>query len=136
MGSARIGAERNGSGRIFATRERIEKNDPAGLEATAGYKAKVDTGTFSYACHAVAVAVDTEIGQVELLDYVIVEDGGTMIKMSADDIKRSGRATQGVIVMRLREGELVSSLAPVVESGDDEPGTSAPPSKRSRCARW
>jgi hypothetical protein len=27
-----------------------------------------------------------------------------------------------VIVMRLREGELVSSLAPVVESGDDEPG--------------
>jgi carbon-monoxide dehydrogenase large subunit len=26
--------------------------DPAGLEATAGYKAKVDTGTFSYACHA------------------------------------------------------------------------------------
>jgi carbon-monoxide dehydrogenase large subunit len=27
--------------------------DPAGLEATAGYKAKVDTGTFSYACHAV-----------------------------------------------------------------------------------
>ena len=30
-----------------------------------------------------------------------------------------GRSTQGVIVMRLREGELVSSLAPVVESGDD-----------------
>jgi hypothetical protein len=31
-----------------------------------------------------------------------------------------GRSTQGVIVMRLREGELVSSLAPVVESGDAE----------------
>jgi hypothetical protein len=30
-----------------------------------------------------------------------------------------GRSTQGVIVMRLREGELVSSLAPVVESGDE-----------------
>ncbi|MCX7158099.1 MAG: xanthine dehydrogenase family protein molybdopterin-binding subunit, partial [Proteobacteria bacterium] len=30
--------------------------DPGGLEATAGYKAKVDTGTFSYACHAVVVA--------------------------------------------------------------------------------
>jgi hypothetical protein len=25
-----------------------------------------------------------------------------------------------VIVMRLREGEIVSSLAPVVESGDDD----------------
>jgi hypothetical protein len=34
-----------------------------------------------------------------------------------------------VIVMRLREGEQVSSLAPVVESGDDEAGTEldAPP---------
>jgi hypothetical protein len=30
-----------------------------------------------------------------------------------------GRSTQGVIVMRLRDGELVSSLAPVVDSGDD-----------------
>jgi hypothetical protein len=29
-----------------------------------------------------------------------------------------GRSTQGVIVMRLREGERVSTLAPVVESED------------------
>jgi hypothetical protein len=42
--------------------------------------------------------------------------------MPVEDVKRLGRSTQGVIVMRLREGELVSSLAPVVESGDDEPG--------------
>jgi adenine/guanine phosphoribosyltransferase-like PRPP-binding protein len=40
--------------------------------------------------------------------------------MPVDDIKRSGRATQGVIVMRLREGEHVSSLAPVVESAEDK----------------
>ena len=60
---------------------------------------------------------------------MLISDGGTMIKMSADDIKRSGRATQGVIVMRLREGEQVSSLAPVVGSDDDaEPddGTDEP----------
>ena len=31
----------------------------------------------------------------------------------------SGRATQGVIVMRLREGEQVSSLAPVIGSDDE-----------------
>src|SRR5881275_743533 len=31
IGSARIGAERNGSGRILATRSRIEKNDPAAM---------------------------------------------------------------------------------------------------------
>jgi DNA gyrase subunit A len=42
-----------------------------------------------------------------------------VIKMPVEDVKRLGRSTQGVIVMRLREGEQVSSLAPVVESGDD-----------------
>jgi hypothetical protein len=31
-------------------------------------------------------------------------------------VKRLGRSTQGVIVMRLREGEQVSTLAPVVEA--------------------
>jgi len=40
--------------------------------------------------------------------------------MSVDDIKRSGRSTQGVIVMRLREGEHVSTLAPVVEAAEDK----------------
>ena len=51
---------------------------------------------------------------------MLISDGGTVIRMSVDDIKRSGRSTQGVIVMRLREGEQVSSLAPVVENGDDK----------------
>ena len=52
---------------------------------------------------------------------MLISTGGTVIKMPVEDVKRLGRSTQGVIVMRLREGELVSSLAPVVESGDDEP---------------
>ena len=47
---------------------------------------------------------------------MLISDGGTVIRMPVDDIKRSGRATQGVIVMRPREGERVSTLAPVVES--------------------
>jgi DNA gyrase subunit A len=47
---------------------------------------------------------------------MLISNGGTVIRMPVDDIKRSGRATQGVIVMRPREGERVSSLAPVVES--------------------
>jgi DNA gyrase subunit A len=51
---------------------------------------------------------------------MLISDGGTVIRMAADGIKRSGRATQGVIVMRLREGEKVSSLAPVI-GADDEP---------------
>src|SRR5438128_2401812 len=61
---------------------------------------------------------------------MLISTGGTVIKMSADDIKRAGRATQGVIVMRLKRGERVSSLAPVVEADEDkdaaEPQPEAP----------
>jgi aerobic carbon-monoxide dehydrogenase large subunit len=70
--------------------------DPAGLEATAGYKAKVDTGTFSYACHAATVAVDTETGQVQILDYVIVEDGGTLVNPLIVDGQVFGGTAQGI----------------------------------------
>ena len=49
---------------------------------------------------------------------MLISTGGTVIKMPVDDIRRMGRSTQGVIVMRLRDGELVSSLAPVIESDD------------------
>jgi DNA gyrase subunit A len=51
---------------------------------------------------------------------MLISTGGTVIRMSVDEIKRLGRATQGVIVVRLKKGEIVSSLAPVAESADDE----------------
>jgi len=70
--------------------------DPGGLEVTAGYKAKVDTGTFSYACHAATVAVDIETGQVEILDYVIVEDGGKLVNPMIVDGQVYGGAAQGI----------------------------------------
>ncbi len=46
---------------------------------------------------------------------MLMSTGGTVIRIPADGIKQSGRATQGVIVVRLREGENVSTLARVVE---------------------
>ncbi len=58
---------------------------------------------------------------------MLITTGGTVIKMRVDDIKRSGRSTQGVIVMRPREGERLSSLAPVVESDDDKDNGEAEP---------
>jgi DNA gyrase subunit A len=51
---------------------------------------------------------------------MLISTGGTVIKMPVGDIKRLGRATQGVIVMRLRGDERVSAIAPVVESEDDD----------------
>src|SRR5215210_4655827 len=51
---------------------------------------------------------------------MLISTGGTVIRMPIEGIRRAGRATQGVIVMRLRGDERVSSLAPVVESDSDE----------------
>jgi aerobic carbon-monoxide dehydrogenase large subunit len=70
--------------------------DPAGLEVIAGYKATRDTGTFSYACHAVVVAVDTELGAVEILDYAIVEDGGVLVNPMVVDGQIIGGTAQGI----------------------------------------
>ena len=48
---------------------------------------------------------------------MLISTSGTVIKMPVEGIRRAGRATQGVIVMRLRgDEEFVSSIAPVVES--------------------
>jgi DNA gyrase subunit A len=57
---------------------------------------------------------------------MLISTGGTVIRMQVEEVKRLGRSTQGVIVMRLREGEQVSSLAPVVESGETEEEAPAP----------
>ena len=51
---------------------------------------------------------------------MLISNGGTVIRIPVEDVKRLGRSTQGVIVMRLREGEQVSALAPVVESETDD----------------
>ena len=70
--------------------------DAGGLEVTAGYKAKRDTGTFSYAAHAAVVAVDTETGESEILDYVICEDGGVLVNPMIVDGQIWGGAAQGI----------------------------------------
>jgi aerobic carbon-monoxide dehydrogenase large subunit len=101
--------------------------DPGGLEATSGYKAKVDTGTFSYACHAVAVAVDTETGHTEILDYVIAEDGGTLVNPMVVDGQIYGGTAQGIGTALYeempydRDGQpLASTLADYILPGPTE----------------
>ncbi|HEY3106992.1 MAG TPA: DNA gyrase subunit A [Gaiellaceae bacterium] len=62
---------------------------------------------------------------------MLMSTGGTVIRIPVEEIKHLGRATQGVIVMRLRSGEYVSTLAPVVEqtngngNGGDDGGNGA-----------
>ena len=70
--------------------------DMGGMEATVGYRPNPDTGTFSYATHAVIVAVDPEIGDVKILDYVVVEDGGKLVNPMVVDGQILGGLAQGI----------------------------------------
>jgi len=70
--------------------------DRRGLEVSVSYKPDRDTGAFSYASHAVAVAVDTETGQVEILDYVIAEDCGTLVNPMVVEGQTLGGVAQGI----------------------------------------
>jgi DNA gyrase subunit A len=56
----------------------------------------------------------------EGFQLMLISDGGTIIRMPIEEIKRLGRATQGVIVQRLREDEQVSSIALVAESEEPD----------------
>jgi carbon-monoxide dehydrogenase large subunit len=77
--------------------ERLPKDvDLGGLEASVSYRPKVDTGVFSYASHAVVVAVDPSTGLVEILDYVISEDCGTMVNPMIVEGQTIGGVLQGI----------------------------------------
>lgn len=70
--------------------------DPAGLELSIGYKPKVDTGAFTYSSQAALVAVDPQTGQVEILDYVFVEDCGVMVNPMIVEGQAIGGVAQGL----------------------------------------
>ena len=91
---------------------------PEGLEVTQGYRPVRDTGTFSYACHACVVAVDTETGAVEIQDYVIVEDGGVLINPMVVDGQVYGGTAQGI-------GTALFEEMPYDENGQPLAGTLA-----------
>jgi carbon-monoxide dehydrogenase large subunit len=101
--------------------------DPRGLEVHGTYQAKRDTGTFSYACHAVVVAVDPLLGKTRIVDYVIVEDGGVLLNPQVVDGQIQGGAAQGIgtaLYEEMRysdEGQpLASTLADYILPGATE----------------
>ena len=70
--------------------------DPGGVELTGGFRPEPDRSPYSYAAHAAIVAVDPALGAVEILDYVIVEDIGTMVNPMIVDGQIWGGALQGI----------------------------------------
>jgi aerobic carbon-monoxide dehydrogenase large subunit len=73
---------------------------PAGVEplldATATYEPGISTGVYSYATHGAVVAVDPETGAVELIDFAVAEDCGTMVNPMLVEGQIRGGVAQGI----------------------------------------
>jgi carbon-monoxide dehydrogenase large subunit len=93
--------------------------DPRGLEATIGYKPERDSGTFSYAAHIAVVAVDPEMGDIEIIDYVIVEDGGKLINPMVVDGQIYGGLAQGIGTALYEEMNFDASGQPLASTFAD-----------------
>jgi carbon-monoxide dehydrogenase large subunit len=76
--------------------ERLPPHTDPILEATETYQPAADTGVFSYATTAAVVAVDPATGIVELLDFGVAEDCGTIVNPMIVDGQIAGGITQGI----------------------------------------
>lgn len=106
--------------------------NPGGLEVTEGYKPQRDSGTFGYGAHAVLVAVDPETGDVEILDYVIVEDGGKLVNPMVVDGQIYGGTAQGIGTALYEEMPFDASGQPLASTFADYllPGPTEVPEPR------
>ncbi len=53
-------------------------------------------------------------------DLLTISSSGKVQRVAAGDIRRVGRASQGVRTMRVEEGEIVAAIAPVIIQMDEE----------------
>jgi DNA gyrase subunit A len=61
-------------------------------------------------------------------DLMLVTNAARLIRVPADQIRVTGRQAMGVTLVRLGEGETVTSVFPVMEEPTEpEAGDSAPP---------
>jgi carbon-monoxide dehydrogenase large subunit len=93
--------------------------DIGGLEATVAFRPEVDTGAFSYASHAAVVAVDPKLGHIEILDYVIVEDCGTLVNPMIVDGQTLGGAAQGIGTAMYEESSYDANGQPLASTFAD-----------------
>ncbi len=66
------------------------------LTVTGTYQPGIDTGVFTFAAHVAVVAVDTETGLVEVLDYGVSEDCGTVVNPMIVEGQVRGGVVQGI----------------------------------------
>jgi aerobic carbon-monoxide dehydrogenase large subunit len=76
--------------------ERLPVGEEPALEASAVYQPGRSTGAFSYATHACVIALDPGTGHVEVLDYVVCHDCGTMVNPMIVEGQVVGGVAQGL----------------------------------------
>ncbi len=53
-------------------------------------------------------------------DVMLVTDGGRLIRLPADQVRITGRQALGVTMLRMEEGEHITSCFPVIDNGAEE----------------
>lgn len=76
--------------------ERLPEGEDPGLEISAVYQPGDSTGAFAYATHACTVAVDPGTGAVEILDYAVAHDCGTIVNPMIVEAQVVGGVAQGL----------------------------------------
>ncbi len=106
--------------------------DMGGVEAVIGYRPDPDHGTFSYATHAAVIRLDPETGAVEVLDYTVVEDCGTMVNPMVVGGQCQGGAAQGIGTALFEESPFDAAGQPLASTFADYhlPGASEVPAIR------
>jgi carbon-monoxide dehydrogenase large subunit len=83
--------------------DRLPQGTDPILEATETYQPAVDSGVFAYSTNVAVVAVDPATGAVELLDFGVAEDCGTIVNPMIVDGQIAGGVTQGIGTALLEE---------------------------------
>ncbi len=68
------------------------------------------------------------VGAVQVLEgneLMLISDQGTLVRTRADEVSEQGRNTQGVRVIRLKDGEQLVGIERIEEAEDELPGEAA-----------
>lgn len=80
----------------YVRQEGLPRDADPTLDVNATYSPDIDTGVFCYSTQGAVVAVDPRTGHVEILDYAVVEDCGTMVNPMIVDGQIVGGIAQGI----------------------------------------
>jgi carbon-monoxide dehydrogenase large subunit len=80
----------------YVRQEGLPRDADPTLDVNATYSPNIDTGVFCYSTQGAVVAVDPRTGHIEILDYAVAEDCGTMVNPMIVDGQIVGGVAQGI----------------------------------------